>query len=365
MKRLGMYLIKVHTADEDVQRRGQTLNILALSMMVLSLGYIPIGLITGFTLLRIGHLLMAVLLFGIAFWLGRAGRVTLGAYLIIGVLIYLVVSSIPGRFFSGNILFFTILPVLFAGVLLAPIHIWSVLIITIVATAIRVSQLPLSIRSGASWNTALYNAPLLLIAVALVSFLSARTTVQTLRRLAAARAEVEAANQTLAAINATLEACVEERTAALRRAVEEQQAIAFQLQSSLEIQQELNRLIAGLSIPVIPISPGTLVAPIVGNLDTERATLLLATLLEKVETTKAHTVVLDITGMAVVDAQIAAVLLRAIAALRLMGARMLLVGVRPEIAQAMVHLGVDLRDLRTASTLQDGLVELGVLQPAP
>lgn len=355
MDRLGAWIASVRVLDEDVQRRGRILNILALGLIILSLAYVPIGLITGYALLRIGQLLTVALIAAVAFWLGRRGRITLGAYLLIGVLIYVVASSIPGRFFSANILFFTILPVLFAGVLLAPIHIWNVLIITVVVSVFRVSQLPPGIRYSMSWNTAFYNAPLLLVAVALVSFLSARATIQTLRHLAAARAEAEAANQALAASNAALETRVEERTVALSRALEEQRAIAAQLQASLSAQQELNRVIAALSVPVIPISAGTLVAPIVGNLDTERTGRLLATLLEQVEATRARTVVLDITGVAVVDTQVAAALLRVAGAARLMGAETVIVGIRPEVAQTLVHLGVDLTSLRTAATLQDGL----------
>jgi anti-anti-sigma regulatory factor len=355
MDRLSAWIASVRAPDEDVQRRGRLLNILALGLIMLSLVYVPISLITGYALLRIGQLLIMALAAAGAFWLGRSGRITLGAYLLIGVLIYVVASSIPGRFFSANILFFTILPVLFAGVLLAPIHIWNVLIITVVVSVVRVSQLPPGIRYSMSWNMAFYNAPLLLFAVALVSFLSARATIQTLRHLARARAEAEAASQALAASNAALETRVEERTVALRRALEEQQAIAAQLQSSLAAQQELNRVIASLSVPVIPISAGTLVAPIIGNLDTERTGLLLTTLLEQVETTGARTVVLDITGVAVVDTQVAAALLRVAGAARLMGAETVIVGIRPEVAQTMVHLGVDLTGLRTAATLQDGL----------
>ncbi|MCS6880998.1 MAG: STAS domain-containing protein [Oscillochloridaceae bacterium] len=358
MGRLDALFASLRIPDEDVQRRGRILNILALGLIILSLVYVPISLITGYALLRIGQLLTMAIVAGIAFWLGRSGRVTVGAYLLIGVMIYAVASSIPGRFFSANILFFTILPVLFAGVLLTPIHIWNVLIITVAIITFRVSQLPPGIRYSMSWNTTFYNAPLLLFAVALVSFLNARATVQTLRQLAAARAEAETANQALTASNATLETRVEERTVALRQALEEQRAIATQLQASLATQQELNRVIASLSIPVIPISAGTLVAPIIGNLDTERARLLLTTLLAQVEATRARTVVLDITGVAVVDDQVAAALLQAASAARLMGAETVIVGIRPEVAHTLVHLGADLSHLHTAATLQDALQAL-------
>lgn len=358
MGRLDALFASLHAPDEDVRRRGRILNILALGLIILSLVYVPIGLATGYALLRIEQLVTIAIAAGLAFWLGRSGRVTLGAYLLIAVMIYVIASSIPGRFFSANILFFTILPVLFAGVLLAPIHIWNVLIITVAITVFRVSQLPPGIRYSMSWNTAFYNAPLLLFAVALVSFLSALTTVRTLRQLATARAEAEAANQALTASNAALETRVEERTLALRQALEEQRATAAQLQASLATQQELNRVIASLSVPVIPISAGALVAPIIGNLDTERASLLLATLLEKVEATQARTVVLDITGVAVVDDQVAVGLLRVASAARLMGAETVIVGIRPEVAHTLAHLGTDLTHLRTAATLQDALQAL-------
>ncbi len=112
-------------------------------------------------------------------------------------------------------------------------------------------------------------------------------------------------------------------------------------------------------MPVIPISDRVLVAPIVGNLDTERTQLLLTTVLNEVEAVRARTVVLDITGVAVVDTQVAAALLRVANAVRLMGAKTLLVGIRPEVAQTLVSLGGNLGELRAAATLQDGLRAIG------
>ncbi|NWF82124.1 MAG: STAS domain-containing protein [Chloroflexi bacterium] len=360
MDNLAMWLVSVNSPDEDVQRRGKLLIIIALGLMVLALALFPVTLATVYTTMGLVWLAGAAIAFAGVVLLGRFGQVNLGAYILIGTTLLVISGSLPTSNNQPNGLFFMILPVLCAGVLLPPVHVWGVLALAIVGSGIGFGLLPPEARDSMLWRQSMLSAPLLLSVVALITFLSARTTRHALGAAEVARAEAEAASAALATSNSSLEARVEERTAALRQAADQQRAVATQLQASLEAQQELNRVIAELAVPIIPISVGTLVVPVVGNIDSKRAALLLSTLLERVEERGARTVVLDITGVAVVDTQVAAALLRVASAARLMGAETLLVGIRPEVAQALVHLGVDLTTLRTAATLQDGLLAIGV-----
>jgi rsbT co-antagonist protein RsbR len=110
-----------------------------------------------------------------------------------------------------------------------------------------------------------------------------------------------------------------------------------------------------LSVPVIPISATTLIIPLIGALDTERLHQLQTQALGALERSVAHTLILDITGVPVVDTQVAQGLLQVVSAARLLGARVMLVGIRPEVAQALVGLGVDMRAIRTFSDLQSAL----------
>ncbi|MFP4439250.1 MAG: PAS domain S-box protein [Chloroflexaceae bacterium] len=110
-----------------------------------------------------------------------------------------------------------------------------------------------------------------------------------------------------------------------------------------------------LSTPLIPITDTTVVMPLIGTIDSERARLVLETLLEGVVQHQAELVILDITGVSVVDTQVAQALIKAAQAVNLIGARVMLTGIQPQIAQTLVHLGVDLRDIQTQGTLQAGI----------
>ena len=110
-----------------------------------------------------------------------------------------------------------------------------------------------------------------------------------------------------------------------------------------------------LSAPIIPIYGGVLVLPLIGAIDTQRATAIMETLLEGVAERNARVVLLDITGVPVVDTSVAHHLIQAARAVRLLGAEIVLVGIRPEIAQTIVQLGVDLSGISTMADLQGGV----------
>lgn len=110
-----------------------------------------------------------------------------------------------------------------------------------------------------------------------------------------------------------------------------------------------------LSTPLLKISDSTLVMPLVGTIDSARAQQVMEALLEGIAEERASTVIMDITGVSVVDTQVANALLRAAQAAQLLGTQVILSGIRPEIAQTIVGLGVDLSGLSTSSTLQRGI----------
>ncbi|HEY4566114.1 STAS domain-containing protein [Planococcaceae bacterium Storch 2/2-2] len=112
-----------------------------------------------------------------------------------------------------------------------------------------------------------------------------------------------------------------------------------------------------LSASLIPVFDKISVMPLVGTIDTERAKLIMENLLEGVVEQRAEVVLLDITGVPVVDTMVAHHLIQAADAVRLVGSQCLLVGIRPEIAQTLVTLGVDLSEFMTTSTLQRGMKE--------
>jgi rsbT co-antagonist protein RsbR len=110
-----------------------------------------------------------------------------------------------------------------------------------------------------------------------------------------------------------------------------------------------------LSTPLIPIANGVVVMPLIGSIDSGRAQKVLETLLSGVAESRANRVILDITGVPVVDTQVANALLRAAQAVKLLGAQIILTGIRPEVAQTLVGLGIDLSGIQTLGTLQSGI----------
>ncbi|MBE7368105.1 STAS domain-containing protein [Ramlibacter pallidus] len=116
-------------------------------------------------------------------------------------------------------------------------------------------------------------------------------------------------------------------------------------------QQEL----LDLSTPVIKLWDGVLAIPLIGTLDSERTQTVMESLLEAIVSSEATVAIIDITGVPTVDTLVAQHLLKTVAAARLMGAECIISGIRPQIAQTIVHLGVDLGDVATRSTLADAL----------
>jgi rsbT co-antagonist protein RsbR len=113
--------------------------------------------------------------------------------------------------------------------------------------------------------------------------------------------------------------------------------------------------LAELSTPLIPLSTQVLVMPLIGSVDSRRAQQVIETLLEGISGSGARVAILDITGVPVVDTQVANALIRAAQAVKLLGAQVVLTGIRPEVAQTLVGLGTDLSGVVTRSSLQSGI----------
>jgi len=113
--------------------------------------------------------------------------------------------------------------------------------------------------------------------------------------------------------------------------------------------------LAELSTPLIPISDAIVVMPLIGAIDSQRADRVVQALLGGVQRTGASIAILDITGVPTVDARIADALVRAARAVGLIGAEVVLTGIRPEVAQTLVTIGVDLADIPTRGALRSGI----------
>ncbi|WP_017757017.1 STAS domain-containing protein [Pseudacidovorax intermedius] len=110
-----------------------------------------------------------------------------------------------------------------------------------------------------------------------------------------------------------------------------------------------------LSTPVVKLWDGVLAVPMIGTLDSNRTQVVMETLLQTVVDTGSALAIIDITGVPTVDTLVARHLLKTVTAIRLMGADCIISGIRPQIAQTIVHLGIDLQGIVTKATLADAL----------
>ena len=133
-------------------------------------------------------------------------------------------------------------------------------------------------------------------------------------------------------------------------------------QAEAQIQQQ-SKEIMELSTPVMQVWQGVVVAPLIGSLDSNRTQQFMERLLNRIVETNSPVALVDITGVPTIDTQTAQHLIETISAVRLLGAQVVLTGVRPAIAQTLVHLGIDLSDIITRASLSTGLqVALDILK---
>ena len=122
-----------------------------------------------------------------------------------------------------------------------------------------------------------------------------------------------------------------------------------------ELINRQQREMLELSTPVVKLWEGILALPMIGTLDSARTQVVMESLLQRIVETGSQIAILDITGVPTVDTLTAQYLLKTVTALRLMGAECIISGIRPQIAQTIVHLGVDLQGVVTKANLADAL----------
>lgn len=141
----------------------------------------------------------------------------------------------------------------------------------------------------------------------------------------------------------------------LKREVEERQQVEMQLREKLAFIHRQEEAIRAMSTPIIQIWDGVLTLPVVGSLDSSRASSMMEQLLAEIVRTRSRFAILDLTGVDMVDTATADHLLKIMRAVELLGARCVVTGIRPGVAQTMVSLGVDLASISTLRNLQEGL----------
>ena len=144
---------------------------------------------------------------------------------------------------------------------------------------------------------------------------------------------------------------------------QEAESARSKVADQLAIIAEQRQAIREMSVPVLPLTRSAIVLPLVGELDGDRMHVIQERALHAIEQNRVRDLIIDITGVPVVDSYVGQGLIQVVQSARLLGAHTLLVGIRPEVAQALVELGLDLSQITTYSSLQSGIA--AVLAQSP
>jgi len=137
----------------------------------------------------------------------------------------------------------------------------------------------------------------------------------------------------------------------------QQQAEQERAEMQEQVIEAQRAAIRELSTPLIPLSSHVVLMPLIGSIDSNRAQMVMENLLEGIASYQADTAILDITGVSVVDTQVANALIQAAQAVKLLGAQVVLTGIGPTMAQTLVHLGADLSSIQTRGNLQGAVID--------
>ncbi len=170
--------------------------------------------------------------------------------------------------------------------------------------------------------------------------------------------ESTSATRELEAIRAAQADTIARQTEDLRAALHSAERREADLAATLSALQRSQATVRALGLPIIPVLPGVVIAPLIGAMDVERARHFTESVLEAVGQRQARRVLIDVTGVPLIDREVARHLIQTAAAVGLLGARLWLVGVRPEVAQTLVTLGIDLGDLPAYPDLQSAVAAL-------
>jgi rsbT co-antagonist protein RsbR len=348
-------VLQISTNDSNLQRRGQTLVTISIFLLGLLIISIPITLSRPDPIPSIIASIMGFITVIGTLVLAKIGRVALASWILIVLALLTVSIPLFVRREVSPTIFYLLIPLIVAGVVLRPWENWIVLAATVSIAVISIGLATPDSRTSAYGSVVVSTSLSLIMVLGLISLLGASVTQRAFEENVQARREAEQLAHKFEDLSARLEQEVSARTSELQQALTSVEARDAEKQALLDQVMLQGAQIREMSVPVLPVDQRTLVMPLVGTLDSERLLHLQEQALSTIERSKARLLLLDITGVPVVDSQVAQGLISTIQAVRLLGAEPVLIGVRPEVAQSLVALGIDLADLRTAGDLQGAL----------
>jgi anti-anti-sigma regulatory factor len=341
----GSPLLAITHPDPHVRRRGHLLAIIALIMLGLSALCLPIVIFFGDSLTGLPIVGGSILVYGITLYLVRQGRIMLGGWLTTACVMIGVTVSVFDAGANDAAASLIGLPFLSIGVALITLATrpmnawWSLAIALAILTAVALLHPAHPLANPALITTIAINA-IVVIGIACLSYFGAATTNQALR---------------------ATEANAGQATHAQARAEAQARELELQTAALEEAEQRQRDLVATLETPTVVIADGVLLAPIIGIIDSRRAQRVTTRLLDDITAQRVRSLIMDISGVSLIDTGVAQALVHTIQAVRLLGCEVTITGISATVAATITQLGIDLDSVRIARSPQDVLAQYAVL----
>ncbi len=336
--------VEPHSSDERIARQEQLINILALGGTAAGLAYFIIALAT-FLLGQTGNEVPWASLAGgagcaglslLSYWVCRRGWMSVASIIVVSAASLIGLFAVHTRgSFTVDVIVLTP-AIIFAGVALGT----RAAALTVLAQIILYGTM--------AWFEWQGLFPPLLSEAENSPWTAIGITVVTMAVL------VVILQQTTAVTEAHVRR-IAERGQVIEAMAAEKDRLLVALQGREEAQQRLLDTVHELGSPIIPLGHGILALPLIGSVDSVRAQDIISTLFQGVAEHRARVVLIDITGVPMVDTAVAGALLQAAQGVRLLGAEAVLTGIRAEVAQTIVSLGLDMQEIETRAGLREGL----------
>lgn len=351
MRRWLDWLLTVNSPDENIRRRGRNIIYIILGLLVLML-FIAVAwtIITPVSIIFVFATVLPTLTYFGMLVLVRRGYVDTAAVIIFMMQLTVSVYILTSSFEQPWSVMMLITPLLFASVSLRAWQIWIAFI------AIAIARVFINTQTRDTTTDILIFQIITFAVFTLMLFLGTRSLEQSLQQSDELRHVAEGSSNALAAANDNLEQAVNNRTADLQHALSDVRERELRLTQTLQKLSASQELVRSLSAPIIPILPSVIVVPLAGILDGEQAQRLMQQVLERISAQRSRDLILDITGVPIMDSHVANVVIQIAQAVKLLGTRTLLVGVRPEVAQTLVALNIEFGDLEIFADLQDAVL---------
>lgn len=341
MKRFFSILLDIRHSDEEARQRGRNIAIIGLGLFVINV-LIAVSIVISFPELIV---LLISTGFGAALYIAIIGITRMGYVDLAGWLTVVVslIGTISATIFHPDrpVAVFIVVPLVLAATILRfrdVIVVTTATLLGLVSIAFLAEPVIISLPLP----DFLVTTSMLVGFVAVISFVQSAGNEKLYHRLQAALQQTRQAATQLQLMNEELDRRVEAQTEALQEALRELEDRAVAQNRLLAEVIAQRDMIRDLSVPVLPVGKQALVMPLVGAIDRDRLTLIQEQALAQIEQQRVRWLILDVTGVPVIDTEVAAGMMQLGQSVRLLGAEVALVGVRPEVAQTMVSLGIEL-----------------------